>query len=75
MNLTLRQLRTFVAVADCASFTNAAKHLHLTQSALSVLVRELESELGVRLLDRSTRSAEAVRGGPRVLSVGQANAR
>ena len=55
MNLTLRQLRAFVAVADLASFTDAAKQLHLTQAALSVLVRELEKSLGVRLLDRSTR--------------------
>jgi DNA-binding transcriptional LysR family regulator len=55
MNITLRQLRAFVAVADRGSFTAAAGQLHLTQSALSVLVRELERELGVRLFDRSTR--------------------
>ncbi|MDM0045490.1 LysR family transcriptional regulator [Variovorax dokdonensis] len=55
MNLSLRQLRAFTAVADSGSFTGAARQLHLTQAAVSVLVRELESELGVRLFDRSTR--------------------
>jgi DNA-binding transcriptional LysR family regulator len=58
MNLTLRQLRAFAAVADAGSFTEAARRLHLTQSALSVLVRELERELGVRVLDRSTRRVQ-----------------
>lgn len=55
MNLTLRQLRAFAAVAEAGSFTAAARELHLTQSALSVLVRELEREMGVQLLDRNTR--------------------
>lgn len=55
MNLTLRQLRAFDAVAEAGSFTAAAARLHLTQSALSVLVRELEREMGVQLFDRHTR--------------------
>ncbi|MBT2300908.1 LysR family transcriptional regulator [Variovorax paradoxus] len=55
MNLTLRQLRAFDAVADTGSFTAAAARLHLTQSALSVLVRELEREMCVQLFDRHTR--------------------
>ena len=63
MNLTLRQLRAFIAVADCASFTDAARQLHLTQAAMSVLVRELETELGVRLLDRNTRRVELSEAG------------
>ena len=44
---TLRQLRAFAAVAETGSFTAAAQQLHLTQSALSVLVRELEREIAV----------------------------
>lgn len=55
MPLTLRQLHAFAAVAGTGSFTAAARQLNLTQSAMSVLVRELEAELGVRLFDRHTR--------------------
>jgi DNA-binding transcriptional LysR family regulator len=55
MAVTIRQLRAFAAVADTGSFTAAAGQLSLTQSALSVLVRELEADVGVRLFDRHTR--------------------
>ena len=55
MNVTLRQLSAFVAVADTGSFTLAAERLFITQSALSGLIKELESILGLRLFDRSTR--------------------
>jgi len=55
MNVTLRQLRAFVEVVRCAGFTAAARKLHLTQSATSLLVRELESQLGLPLVDRTTR--------------------
>src|SRR3954453_7379769 len=58
LNLSLRQLRAFEAVAGEGSFTLAAQRLHLTQSALSVLVRELERELGVQLFDRHTRRVD-----------------
>ncbi len=63
MNVTLRQLRAFTAVAALGSFTAAAGQLHLTQSALSVLVRELERELGTRLFDRHTRRVELTEAG------------
>lgn len=63
MNLTLRQLRAFAAVAETGSFTAAAQQLHLTQSALSVLVRELEREMGVQLLDRHTRRVQLSEAG------------
>jgi DNA-binding transcriptional LysR family regulator len=56
MDVTLRQLRAFVAVLEAASFSEAAKAMHLSQAALSGLIKELENRLGVRLLDRSTRS-------------------
>ncbi|MDM0033767.1 LysR family transcriptional regulator [Variovorax sp. J22P271] len=55
MNVTLRQLRAFAEVARQGGFTIAARRLHLTQSATSLLVRDLESQLGVQLIDRTTR--------------------
>jgi len=55
-NVTLRQLRGFLAIADAGSFAAAARHLHLTPSALSLLVKELEGGMKVRLFDRTTRS-------------------
>lgn len=55
MNITLRQLRAFVAVVQTGSFTQAAEALHVTQSALSGLVKEMEQLLGVKVLSRSTR--------------------
>lgn len=56
MNVTLRQLRALVALVHTGSFTQAAAVLHITQSALSGLIKELELQLGVRLVDRNTRS-------------------
>lgn len=55
MNITLRQLRAFVEVIKSEGFTAGARKLHLTQSATSLLVRELESQLGLPLVDRTTR--------------------
>lgn len=55
MNVTLRQLRAFIAVARSGSFTLAAESLFVTQSALSGLIKELEQSLGLRVIDRSTR--------------------
>lgn len=56
MNLTIRQLRAFVLVVQEGSFTGAGQAMHLTQSAVSLLVRDLEEALGSRLIDRTTRS-------------------
>lgn len=55
MNVTLRQLRAFIALSRTGNFTLAAESLFITQSALSGLIKELEQSLGVRLFDRSTR--------------------
>ncbi|GAA5236305.1 LysR family transcriptional regulator [Verticiella sediminum] len=59
MHVTLQQLRAFVAVLETGSFSEAAKAMHLSQAALSGLVKELESRVGVRLLDRNTRHVSA----------------
>lgn len=58
INLNLRQLRAFVAVAQAGSFSGAARMLGISQSALSQAVQQLEGDLGVRLLDRTTRSVQ-----------------
>jgi DNA-binding transcriptional LysR family regulator len=53
---TLRQLRTFAAVARHGSFARAADELHLTPPAISMQIKELEDEVGLPLFDRGTRS-------------------
>ncbi|HJV87649.1 MAG TPA: LysR substrate-binding domain-containing protein [Noviherbaspirillum sp.] len=58
MSVTLRQLRAFIAVVRTGSFTSAAESLHVTQSALSGLIKELEQTLGVQVFDRTTRRLE-----------------
>jgi DNA-binding transcriptional LysR family regulator len=55
MNIELRHLRYFVAVAEDASFTAAARRVHVAQQVLSSQIRQLEDTLGVRLLERTSR--------------------
>jgi len=56
--VTLKQLRAFATIARERSFTRAAAQLGVSQSALTIAIRELEAELRVKLLDRSTRSVQ-----------------
>src|ERR1051325_7386438 len=51
--MELRHLRYFVSVAEALSFTKAAARLHTAQPSLSRQIRDLEEELGVRLLNRT----------------------
>lgn len=67
MNITLRQLRAFVLVAEYNSFTKAAEILLLTQSALSGLIKELEQNLDIKLFDRTTRKMHLSDAGQRLL--------
>ena len=53
MDVTLRQIRCFLAIARCGSFTQAAQLLHLSQPTLTAQVKQLESRLALRLIDRS----------------------
>ncbi|GAB2484185.1 LysR family transcriptional regulator [Comamonas humi] len=55
MNITFRQLEVFLAVFRSGSFTEAANKLHVTQSAASKMIAELESQLGLPLFERTTR--------------------
>ena len=51
--MDLRHLRYFVAVAEALSFTKGAEKLRLAQPSLTRQIRDLEEEIGVRLLDRT----------------------
>ena len=56
MNVTIRQLQAFVAVARLGSFAEACIQMHLSQPALSIAIKNLEETLGGKLLERSTRA-------------------
>lgn len=68
MNISLRQLRVFQAVAESGNFTKAGAHIGLTQPAVSRCVTELEQQLDLKLLDRTTREVSLTTAG-RVLAV------
>lgn len=61
--MEIRQLRYFIAVADTLSFSRAAESVYLSQSALSRQIMDLEREVGLPLLRRSTRQVELTDAG------------
>ncbi|MET0322144.1 MAG: LysR family transcriptional regulator, partial [Duganella sp.] len=63
----INDILVFLAVARERSFTRAAAKLGMTQSALSHIVRGLETRMGVRLLTRTTRSVSPTEAGERLL--------
>jgi DNA-binding transcriptional LysR family regulator len=65
---TLDQLRVFVAVIDCGSFSRAARELHRTQSVISYTIANLEAQLNVELFDRSKRKPTLTEGGKALLA-------
>ena len=67
MDVNLRHARAFVTVAHLGSFTKAAAALHLSQPALTVQIRNFESALKIKVLDRSSRSVELTRMGRELL--------
>ena len=67
MRLSSRQLTAFMAVAATLNFTRAAGRLNITQSALSHRIRGLETELGVTLMNRSSRGVQLTEAGNRLL--------
>lgn len=54
-NVSLRHLRAFAELADTGSFTTASAHLFVTQSSLTATIQQLESAVGLKLFDRTTR--------------------
>ena len=64
---TLRQIETFVVVADLHSFSGAGERVGLTAQAVSQLIAELESNVGFRLFDRTPRGMTLTQGGEALL--------
>src|SRR5688572_32914317 len=73
MNITSRQLKAFLLTARHQSFSRAAERLFITQSGMSVLIRELEDQLGFRLFDRTTRRVTLTEFGTRFLPIADRN--
>src|ERR1700761_5418438 len=68
---TIRQLRAFVAVYQLRKLSAAAEQLFVTQSAVSMLIRQLEEGLGARLFDRTTRSLQPTAAGTEMLAAAE----
>jgi DNA-binding transcriptional LysR family regulator len=65
VNVSTRQIRAFLQIARLQSFTKAAEQVHISQAGLSMMVKELEEQLGSRLFDRTTRSVALTEAGRR----------
>ena len=70
MNVGLRQLKVFLAVAKHGSFSRAAEDIGMSQSAVSLAIRHVETELGVKLLDRTTRNVRLTTVGETLVATG-----
>lgn len=69
MNLTTRQLKIFVLLAQTLSFHKTAEMLHITQPTLSKLLKEIEASIGIKLFERSTRMVRLSREGQDILEI------
>ena len=68
INFKLNEIVTFLTVAELQSFRAAAERLNVSQSTVSVRVRQLEDALGIRLFQRTTRQVRLTDGGVRLLA-------
>lgn len=71
INVGSRQLQAFLEVARLRSFAKAAEQVHLSPSGMSMLVKELEDQVGARLFDRTTRSVTLTDAGRRLQPVAE----
>src|SRR5215831_4398554 len=71
IDVNTRQLRAFLLAAQHHNFTRAAEAMFVTPSGLSVLIRQLEHQLGFRLFDRTTRHVALTSHGRQLLAVAQ----
>lgn len=69
INLTIRQLELFAQASRCSTFSEAAEKLHISQPALSVAIRKIETELGVTLFERTTRHLALTADGRQLAAV------
>lgn len=69
--LTLRQLEILSAVARCGSFSRASAEIHLTQPAVSMQIKQLESTLGIALFEHMGKQIHLTEAGRAVLDSGQ----
>jgi DNA-binding transcriptional LysR family regulator len=72
VNVELRHLRYFVAVAEELHFTRAARRVHIAQQPLSAAIARLEQQLGVTLLERTTRRVQLTEAGEALLEPARA---
>jgi len=71
LSINYRHLIAFIAVSRHGSFTQAAAHLHVTQSTLTATIKQLESQAGIQLLDRTTRRVNLTQAGERFFPVAE----
>lgn len=65
--MEIRQLRAFVAIAETGTFTAGAARVHVTQAAISMQIRQLESEIGARVFVRAPRHVILTEAGEQLL--------
>ncbi len=71
INVSSRQLHAFLQITQLQSFAKAAEQVHLSPSGMSMLVKELEEQVGARLFDRTTRSVTLTGAGKRLQPVAE----